>query len=125
MPSSAAAKRGTRSARPTEARIQSYLSTVHPLPGSEVRPTESQLRWAAFHSKSKARYTRSLVEALMARPAGVEDVEKQMCERMVRAARCALRARQVELVKSESMPLNALAQASKVTAVILLCCCGL
>ena len=71
---STSTKRGTLAARPTEARIQSYLATVHPLPGSETRPTESQLRWAAFHSKSKARYTRSLVEALMVRPAGVGDV---------------------------------------------------
>jgi len=74
-PSNAKTSRGTRSARPTEARIQSYLSEVRPAPGSEARPTESQLRWAAFHSKSKARYTRSLVEALMARPADVADVQ--------------------------------------------------
>ena len=71
---STSTKRGTLAARPTEARIQSYLATVQPLPGSEARPTESQLRWAAFHSRSKARYTRSLVEALMASPAGVGDV---------------------------------------------------
>jgi len=61
-------------ARPTEGRVQAYLTSIDPVSGSEARPTEAQLRWAQFHSKSKARYTRSVIEALMQHPADVGDV---------------------------------------------------
>ena len=39
------------------------------IPGADARPTNSQLRWACAHAKPRARYTRSVVAALMESPA--------------------------------------------------------
>ena len=58
----------------TAARLAVHHFTIGATSCALQRPTEAQLRWAQFHSQSRARKTRAKVDKLMQTPKHVKDV---------------------------------------------------